>query len=540
MAGAAPARGTGDAFCVLSARFDRYMQRFLAAEGTLAHHRAKVLADCRRAAPSERGMFRLTVPTGGGKTLSSMAFALAHLLTHGMTRIVYVIPYVSIIRQTVGIFEEIFGEKNVLGHYATADFGSRAGDTATAAELAAENWDVPIVVTTNVRFFESLHANRPSDCRKLHNLANSVLIFDEAQMLPPALLRPCLRAITELVKHYRCTAALCTATQPALDDLLADNGISAREICHDAAAFYPAFARTRYRFLGKCGDDAVCESLRQAGTALCVMNTRAGVRTYYEKLRGDGVFHLSTYMTPAHLGRTIGAIRERLARGEKCLVLSTSLIEAGVDVDFPAVFREMAGLDSIIQAGGRCNREGKRRPDESIVYVFSREDPSARFSGVAAITERICETYTDIALPDAIRAYFERLYAVCPSDATDKLDERGILSLIDQKEPNHRGLCYKEIAARFRYIVKDQRQILIPNPENADICAALRRGTPTRALLRRAGRDAVGVYEHEFRALCNAGVLSQECGGMAVLEDPSWYDAERGLLFRDTGQALFM
>lgn len=540
MADTPPGRDTGEAFPVLRERFDRYMQRYAGAEGPLARHREKVLADCRRAALDGRGMFRLTVPTGGGKTLSSMAFALNHLLAHGMKRIVYVIPYVSIIRQTVGIFEEIFGERNVLGHYATADFGSGDGDRRTPAELAAENWDKPVIVTTNVRFFESLHANRPSDCRKLHNLADSVLIFDEAQMLPPGLLRPCLRAIAELVKHYGCTAVLCTATQPALSGLLSESGITAREICPDAAAAYPAFARARYRFLGRCADDTVCERLRQVGSVLCVMNTRAGVRAYYEKLRGDGVFHLSTYMTPAHLGRAISTIRGRLARGERCVVLSTSLIEAGVDVDFPTVFREMAGLDSIIQAGGRCNREGKRRADDSVVFVFTRENPSARFSEAAAITERICEFYADVSLPDAITAYFERLYAVRPSDVTDKLDERNILPLIGQKEPGRRGLYYKEIAARFRYIAKEQRQILIPGPENADICAALRNGRPTRALLRRAGRDAVSVYEHEYRTLREAGVLSPECGGMAVLEDPTWYDPERGLLFRDTGNALFL
>lgn len=275
------------------------------------------------------------------------------------------------IQQTVGIFENIFGERNVLGHYGTADFGGgRETGERSPAELAAENWDKPIIVTTNVQFFESLHAAKPSHCRKLHSVADSVIIFDEAQMLPVGLLRPCLRAISELVKNYGCTAVLCTATQPALERLLADNGITAREICPDTARMYPDFARVRYEMLGKCSDDAVCERLRAAGSALCVLNSRAGVRSYYNALAGDGVFHLSTYMTPAHLGRSIETIRERLGRGEKCLVVSTSLIEAGVDVDFPTVFREMAGLDSIIQAGGRCNREGRRATDESNVYVL--------------------------------------------------------------------------------------------------------------------------------------------------------------------------
>ena len=358
-------------------------------------------------------------------------------------------------------------------------------------------------------------------------------------MLPVGLLRPCLRAISELVKNYGCTAVLCTATQPALERLLADNGITAREICPDTARMYPDFARVRYEMLGKCSDDAVCERLRAAGSALCVLNSRAGVRSYYNALAGDGVFHLSTYMTPAHLGRSIETIRERLGRGEKCLVVSTSLIEAGVDVDFPTVFREMAGLDSIIQAGGRCNREGRRATDESNVYVFSREAPSERFSAVSAMTARVYELYGDISTPEAIHAYFERLYAVSPSEVNDKLDEKRILALIDQRESDMRGLNYREIAERFRYISKDQKQILIPNGENAEACAAVRSGRLTRGLLRRIGRDSVPVYENEYKKLREAGVLSQECDGTAVLEDPSWYDPDRGLTFRDTGDALF-
>lgn len=541
MSGNDAMRDGGEPFEVLTGRFERYMESFSGKSGKLNDNRAKILAACRSAAASDKGIFRLTVPTGGGKTLSSMAFALDHLRTHGMQRIIYVIPYVSIIRQTVGIFENIFGERNVLGHYSTADHGA-GGEYGerSPAELAAENWDKPIVVTTNVQFFESLHAAATSRCRNLHNIADSVIIFDEAQMLPVELLRPCMRAVSELVKNYGCTAVLCTATQPALERLLEDNGITAHDICPDTARMYPDFARARYRMLGKCSDDAVCEMLSAAGSALCVLNSRKGVRSYYEALKGDGVFHLSTYMTPAHLGQSIEAVRERLKRGEKCLVVSTSLIEAGVDVDFPTVFREMAGLDSIIQAGGRCNREGRREADESNVYVFSRETPSERFSAVSAMTERICELYGDISLPEAIHAYFERLYTVSPSEVKDKLDEKDILPLINQREEGHRGLWYREIDERFRYIAKDQKQILIPNSENGDICAAVRCGRLNRRLLRRAGRDSVSVYENEYKKLREAGVLSQEYGGISVLGDPSWYDPDCGLTFRETGEALLM
>ena len=538
-------RDGGEPFEVLRHRFASYMKdAFSGKSGTLNENRAKILSDCRSAATAEKGIYRLTVPTGGGKTMSSMAFALDHLQAHGMKRILYVIPYISIIRQTVGIFENIFGSRNVLGHYSTAELGG-VGESGerTPAELAAENWDKPIVVTTNVQFFESLHAASPSRCRKLHNIADSVIIFDEAQMLPVDLLRPCIRAISELVRHYGCTAVLCTATQPALDHLLSENGIVAHEICPGTLQMYPDFARARYRMLGKCGDAAICEKMRAAGSALCVLNSRSGVRSFYQLLRSDeneGVFHLSTYMTPSHLGQTIETVRERLRRGEKCLVVSTSLIEAGVDVDFPTVFREMAGLDSIIQAGGRCNREGKRGIDESNVYVFCRENPSERFSDVSAMTERIYELYHDISLPDAIHAYFERLYATSPSEKADKLDSGRILPLIEQREADHRGLWYRETAERFRYISKNQKQILIPDSENGEVCDAVRNGRLTRGLLRRAGRDSVAVYDNEYEILCKAGVLSGGSGGIFVLEDPSWYDSDCGLTFRNTGDALFL
>lgn len=545
-----PNRDGGEPFDVLAERFRRHMaENFAGAEGHLNERRAAILAHCLDAAPHEPGIFRLTVPTGGGKTLSSMAFALAHLRAHGLRRIIYVIPYVSIIRQTVEIFENIFGERNVLGHYSTADFGGSGSDAhsdahsdvRSPAELAAENWDKPIIVTTNVQFFESLYANRTSACRKLHNISRSVIIFDEAQMLPVGLLRPCLHAMCELVKNYGCSAILCTATQPALEGLLSDCGVAAREICPDVAEMYPDFARTRYHVLGQCRDEDIIERLRQSGSALCVLNSRDGVREYYSALRGDGVFHLSTYMTPAHIGRSLQTIRQRLRDGERCLVISTSLIEAGVDVDFPVVFREMAGLDSIIQAGGRCNREGKRAPDDSPVYVFSREDVknATEISALATITERVCELYDDISLPEAIHAYFERLYAVQKSERVDNLDTKKILPLINQEEDSFGGLPYREIANRFRLISNSQRQILIPNEENGDACDAVRHGYLTRGLLRRLARDTVGVYEKGYKRLRDAGVLSAECDGVSVLEDASWYSPDCGLTFCETGVALF-
>lgn len=541
MSGGKILRGVGDTFLSLEENFRQYMKKFAGKPGKLNEDRAKILSACEAAAPLEKGLFRLTVPTGGGKTLSSMAFALRHLHLHGMRRVIYVIPYVSIIRQTAHIFEEIFGKENVLGHYASADFKGEKEETGpAAAELAAENWDKPIIVTTNVRFFEALHASGPAACRRLHNIANSVLIFDETQMLPVGLLRPCLRAVSELVKNYGCTAVLCTATQPALEGLLAENAIAARDICPDTATMYADFARVGYVNLGKCADDTVWQRLREAGTALCVLNSRAAVRKYYAALKGEGVYHLSTYMTPMHLGRSLTEIRERLHAGKKCLVLSTSLIEAGVDLDFPAVYREMFGLDSIIQAGGRCNREGKRPREESNVYVFSREETSEKDSALIAMTERIWERYGDISSPSAIHAYFERLYEVQSAERKDKLDEKNILPLINQEEEEHRWIWYREIEKRFRYIQKDTSLLVIPNAENSAVCAALRAGRLTRGLLRELTKDSVSVYEGEYKALKARGVISTPCDGISILEDPSFYAPDCGLILKESGEATFL
>ena len=540
MSNGAVTRDGGEPFSVLAVRFDAYMAQFRGKTGELNARRSEIGERCRAAADGAPGMYRLTVPTGGGKTLASMAFALRHLAVHGMKRIIYVIPYVSIIRQTVEVFSDIFGCDNVLAHYSTADTSDgRDGAERSQAELACENWDKPVVVTTNVQFFESLYANKTSRCRKLHNIADSVIIFDEAQMLPTELLRPCIRAAAELIRHYHCTAVLCTATQPALEHLLEQENLVAHEICPDDGSMYRAFARVRYERLGTLSTAALCERLMRERAVLCVLNRRRDVRACYEELKGEGVFHLSTYMTPRHIGRTIDEIRRRLAAGERCVVLSTSLIEVGVDVDFPVVYRELTGLDQIIQAGGRCNREGRRTREESLVRVFSTEVPSAQFAQVSTMTERIFETHGDVASPEAIRDYFTRLYRCDPAEVTDKLDKNNILGLICGRESGMRGLCYREVAERFRYIDSDRVQVLIPNEENRALCEALRAGKLTRRGLRTLAGDFATLTRTDLEELRRAGVISENACGIPVLEDSGWYDDGCGLTIKETGEAMF-
>ena len=260
---------------------------------------------------------------------------------------------------------------------------------------------------------------------------------------------------------------------------------------------YSDFARVRYEWIGKISDDELCERLLESGSALCVLNTKKGVRAIYDRIRGEGVFHLSTNMTPEHLGRCIETIRERLNEHKRCIVISTSLIEAGVDVDFPVVFRENAGLDSIIQAGGRCNREGKNPADESVVYIFSRDEDQPRFEAVKSITNRVCELFDNISSPEAIHDYFERLYKTSPYEKKDKLDEKNILGLIGQKDVK-KILPYREISDRFRYIDKEQKLVLIPDDKNGELCGAVRSGKLSRKILREITKCSVAVYPYQF------------------------------------------
>ena len=551
-------RDTGEPFTVLTERFDAYMTKFANKKGKLNENRQKILQACKDSAAGEQGLYRLTVPTGGGKTLSSMAFALRHLREHGLRRIIYVIPYVSIIRQTVKEFEDIFGKENVLGHYATADFWEKPREREeipSDEELAAENWDKPIIVTTNVQFFESLYANKTSRCRKIHNIANSVILFDEAQMLPVPLLKPCIRAISELTTHYGCTAVLCTATQPALDGLFGENAVL-REICPDTAAMYADFRRVRYEWCGKPGDDVILERLRETDVALCVLNTKRTTREYFNAMHkqgeDDGVYHLSTYMTPRHLEKTIEKIKARLrairegSENGRCLVFSTSLIEAGVDIDFPTVYREIAGLDSIIQAGGRCNREGRLAPEDSAVYVFERETIPRGMDEVCGWVRQELETCTDISAPEVITRYFRRLYGMTNvREKVDRLDKNEILPLIGHKNNAVSGkfIPYREIAERFRYIDKqDQKLILIPNEENREMCDKLRNGEINRKLLRALAKDMVSLYTWEYEELRDRGVLTVLNDGIAILEDdphaPRNYDPDCGIILHGNAEAL--
>lgn len=519
MTGGKVQRGSQTTPAELLERLRRYVAPWLdVASGALNQQRTMILKRCLRGGEDACGLYTLTIPTGGGKTVSSLAFALSHAVRHGLRRVIYVVPYTSIIEQNAQVFRRIVGEENVLEHHANVENEDNA-----ALRLATENWDMPVVVTTAVQFFESLFAAKPARCRKLHSIASSVVIFDEAQMLPMPFLRPCVAAIAELVQHAGVTAVLCTATQPSLDKLLRDYApdLSCTELAPDLDVRSPLFRRVRFEMEDILEEETIAARQACELQTLCIVNSRKRAQRIFQLLPKEGRFHLSTLMTPEHRSRILALIRSRLAAGQPCRVISTSLVEAGVDLDFPTVWREEAGLDSVLQAAGRCNREGRRPAGESIVHVFRFEQkPPRMFAQNVAALRRVIGQHEDIASAQAIRAYFDQLMFMC-GDAF--LDERGIL------EKSNR-LAFREIEEAFRIIDSPTVPVYIPSEENRSDLAALRNGEIGRTMLRRLGRSAVNVYPQHFRLLREAGVLECPVGdGCGILLDPRQYDADCGL-----------
>lgn len=501
--------------------------------------RQKILNSCIEKASAPRGIFSLTVPTGGGKTVASMAFALRHAVANSMRRIIYVIPYTSIIEQNAEVFRGILGRENVVEHHSQVSYelSENADELEYRSALATENWDAPVIVTTAVQFFESLYANRSSKCRKLHNIANSVIIFDEAQMIPSNNLRPCVAAIAELVRAYNATAVLCTATQPAIDGMLLEYSKkeSVVELCPDVDGMFEKFRRTSFEKEGRLTTDELVSRLESQQQVLCIVNTRKFAQEVYEALPSEGRFHLSTLMCPVHRKQKLDEIRERLKSGKTCRVVSTSLIEAGVDVDFPRVFREMAGLDSILQAAGRCNREGKRSAESSIVTVFESENKVNKL--IAVNRDAAEETVRDWTQPNTtstIERYFKAYRDFLRND-----DKSGVMTA-SEKGISGCGLPFEWIAKEFKLIDQNTFAVYIPIGEGKELVSRLREGERSRGLYRRAGMYSVSVYQNQFDSLINAGAAEPFGEDAAFLTDCSLYSDEKGLSTDvDGGSALF-
>lgn len=528
-------RGALASLETLKERLDDHIeQNFMHPTTEINKQRTEILRECIVAGDErDEPLQSLTVPTGGGKTIASLAFALHHAVKMGKRRIIYVIPYTSIIEQTAAIFRGILGEENVVEHHMQAEYDDK-DETMNRQRLATENWDAPLIVTTNVQFFESLFANRTSRCRKLHNIVGSVIIFDEAQMIPVEFLRPCMEAVKELTEKYHCTALLCTATQPSLDQFFPRK---IQEICSDVSGNYDFFRRVRISILPeRVAQEEMAKRLMEERQVLCIVNTKREAREFFEKLDGEGNWHLSTNLYPEHRKKQLDEIRQALKNGEPCRVVATSLIEAGVDVDFPCVYRQLAGLDSIVQAAGRCNREGKRSQEESTVYVFDFEK-AVKNTSIAqnrSIAEMVYQDDMfagDLGSPDAIRQYFNLLHDIKESGIASGLDAHGILDCVEEE-----NFPFAEIAKRFVLIEDSTRPVLIPKEEKAaEIADALRSGYVSRAILRQAGKYCVNVrcgkeYAPLETMLRNGRIESLgEKGEFYILTDMALYDTFVGL-----------
>lgn len=510
---------------------------------TINGRRTEVLEAALSMGKKKPGIYSMTVPTGGGKTVASLAFALQHACEYGKDRIIYVIPYTSIIEQNAQVFREILGDENVLEHHSNVEYGGNDANSEelNPMQLASENWDKPVIVTTNVQFFESLFSNRPAKCRKLHNMANSVIIFDEAQMLPTDFLIPCVRAIEELAINYESTVVLCSATQPSLQKFFS-KGVQVREICPQVEEQFTFFQRATVTSIGEMKEAELVERLCEENQALCILNSRARVQKIYQELRGDGVYHLSTYMYSEHRKRILLAIRQCLKAGEKCVVIATSLVEAGVDLDFQTVYRELAGIDSIVQAAGRCNREGKRPVSESRTYAFTLEEKATvpyALKQPISVANEIAEEYADISSLDAICDYFDRLHYI----RGGQLDAQKI---VGQFEEGARTANYPfaTVAKEFKLIQENTRTILIGKEKRAaELIERIRYGERTVKLLREVGKYGVQVYEKDFERLLGAGVLELTDLGdnqVAILKDLDKYQEDMGLVVDvNEGDAVF-
>ena len=499
----------------------------------LCAKRSAILRSCLQGGEREKGLYTLTVPTGGGKTVSSLAFALTHAVRHDMKRVVYVIPYTSIIEQNAKVFAEILGPENVLEHHSQTELADEKGDSETLEarrrRLACENWDAPVIVTTAVQFFESLYAAKTSRCRKLHNLAGSVVIFDEAQTLPVPFLKPCISAIGELVHHYGATAVLCTATQPELGRLFNELApeLSIREIAPEPDELFEFFRRVSFQREGQLSNEELAARLTETEQVLCIVNTRKRAREIFQLLPEEGRFHLSTLMTPQDRKRVLDAVRERLKERKPCRVVSTSLVEAGVDVDFPAVWREVAGLDSILQAAGRCNREGKKSAAESIVHIFHADGRIPRMLKLnVAAAESVLADYEDVNTRPAIHAYFQTLLWA-KGDAA--LDEKRILE-------SESAFTFRNTAEKFHLIDENTVTIYIPSKADSGDIQALREKQFSKGLLRRLSRGAVNLYAQECSKLAEGGVVELHADdGYAILLNEKLYSDECGLEISSEG-----
>lgn len=487
----------------------------------------------------------LDMPTGSGKTLCSLKLA----LESGKKRIIYVIPYTSIIEQTANKFEKMFGDVlPVLQHHSNYSYdGGTEEEKKTAEKLkrTCENWDAPLIITTSVQFFQSIYHYKGSALRKLHNLRDSVIVFDEIHLIPTELLRPCLKAVGYITKYLNSEALFLSATMPdyskLFDKFLPD--VNYNKLVTDRTNF-KYFKKCEYKDMGRTTLETIAENASRCKNALIVVNTKKTAAELYSLVQGEK-YHLSANMTPAHRSRVIEVVRNKLKKGERITVVSTSLVEAGVDLDFNTVFRQLSGLDSILQAGGRCNREGKDA--KGYVYVFDIDETYRKGSDLAMRinkTKGLLEKYQDITSNDCIKEYYDGIFDFNQS----RIAENSIAKYNEQSNSfDRQGLMspysipFRSYAMQFEYISADTISIVIDDPNDQtchELVETLRNGD--MSVRRALQKYSVSVYMNVFKDLYSQGVLNDHGTGIFILENQSYYNNETGLTTEAAMQDYFI
>lgn len=550
----------------LLGRYNDVMTRKADQPGALNALRRHILSEVRAQAVLEPGFFTLTVPTGGGKTLASLGFALDHAERHGHRRIICAIPFTSIIDQTAAIFRSVLEEEPgslILEHHSAiemqdAGLSARDREARSKLRLAMEDWAAPIIVTTNVQVFESLFAARPGRARKLHNMARSIIILDEAQTLPRDLLIPAIWALRELVEVYGCSVVLCTATQPALEKskfppiinlktgkrrphaLALD--LEGRELAPKPLELAKSLKRVTLQHGGLLSDEVLLAALAEQPNGLVIVNSRRHALELFragQKAGLEGMVHLTTRQYAAHRRVILADVRQRLEKDRPCRMIATSLIEAGVDVDFSRVWRAESGLDQIIQAAGRCNREGKRRLEDSLVTIFEAQNhkPHGEMKALAEAMNRVRAKHPDLASLEAMEAYFHEVYWMKGEAGLDcGADGEGITARFSSSMQSGLSLAYRSVASAFRMIEDGMEPVIVARDAEAKTLVEKLRlpEIPTGALARGLQSYIVQVRPQDRARLIENGLVrfvapEVRADQFAVLQSDAHYSDDVGL-----------
>lgn len=527
-------RGKYDSLQVLEEKLEAYLFRLKekAPNTEVNRIRNEVQNWCIEESANPTGFYSLTVPTGGGKTLASVLWAIKHAIKNDLKRVIIAIPYTSIITQTASVLRNIFGVENVLEHHSNVDhtaFDDK--ELSQTLKLATENWDYPIIVTTNVQLFESLFSNKPSDCRKLHNMAKSVLILDEVQTLPIEFLGPIIDTFDTLKRVFGVSILFTTASQPQLkgkiqgtNPMVTIEGLSEiHEIVPRSANLHDRLRRVELEFEeSRKNYDEIAEELSQHPRVLCIVNTRKDAKEIYSRLSKDGIcLHLSRMMCPAHVMETIDRIKSALKDPSNAIirVVATQLIEAGVDIDFPIVFRQEAGLDSILQAAGRCNREGKLEMGKAFVFGFQKPLPRGFMTQTNNARIGMGKDH-DWFSPEAMEAYFRQLYS-----RVDSFDKVSIKDLLYKPE-----MQFETAASEFQLIDDNTTAVIVNWKNSMDLVERLKKDGVTYSLMKALSQFSVNVRKGDIKKLKDASAIEEVLEGIFVVGDSAFYDKEVGLI----------